>query len=191
MAPVINNCPNSDTHSVSCTTPSRPVLWVPPTATDDSGGIPTVSSSHQPGSLFNVGTTPVVYTFTDSAGNSAQCAFTVTVVASDSNPPVVSNCPQSTTYMVSVGISMRQVTWLEPTATDDCTASPTVFRTHNSGDNFPIGVTQVRYLFTDDAGNQGTCTFTITGKYVKFICHCFQWKQLILECLDLVFRFIK
>ena len=78
VAPVISGCPNSDTYPVSCTSPSRSVTWIPPTAADDSGGIPAVSSTHQPGSLFSVGTTPVTYTFTDSAGNSAMCSFSVT-----------------------------------------------------------------------------------------------------------------
>ena len=78
VVPMIIGCPNSDTYPVSCGIPARSVTWIPPTATDNSGGIPAVSSSHQPGASFPVGTTPVVYTFTDSAGNSAQCAFTVT-----------------------------------------------------------------------------------------------------------------
>ena len=77
-APMINNCPNSDTFPTSCNAPSRSVTWIPPTATDNSGGIPVVSSSHQPGSVFSVGTAQVTYTFTDSSGNQAQCSFTVT-----------------------------------------------------------------------------------------------------------------
>ena len=75
---MVNGCPNSDIYPVPFGTSALPVTWTPPTATDNSGGIPVVSSSHQPGDSFPVGTTPVVYTFTDSAGNSAQCAFTVT-----------------------------------------------------------------------------------------------------------------
>ena len=75
---MIFGCPDSITMSVSLGTSSVPVTWIPPTATDNSGGIPAVSSSHQPGASFPVGTTPVTYTFTDSAGNAAQCVFTVT-----------------------------------------------------------------------------------------------------------------
>ena len=78
VAPMIFGCPNSDTYPVSCRVPARTVNWIPPTATDNSGGIPAVTTTHQPGESFPVGTTPVVYTFTDSEGNSAQCTFTVT-----------------------------------------------------------------------------------------------------------------
>ena len=75
-APIINGCPSSDTYPTTFAMPSRSVTWTPPTATDSSGV--TVMSTHQPGDIFSVGTTPVVYTFTDSFGNSAQCDFTVT-----------------------------------------------------------------------------------------------------------------
>ena len=37
-----------------------------------------VEKSHQPGALFPVGDTEVSYVFSDSAGNQAECAFTVT-----------------------------------------------------------------------------------------------------------------
>ena len=55
------------------------VPWTEPTATDNSGMVPTVTQSHQPGDSFNVGTTTVTYTFTDLAGNQAQCSFTIIV----------------------------------------------------------------------------------------------------------------
>ncbi|KAJ8040307.1 Sushi, von Willebrand factor type A, EGF and pentraxin domain-containing protein 1 [Holothuria leucospilota] len=56
---------------------TRSVFWTPPTATDSSGY--TVSASHTPGSQFGVGTTPVTYTFTDSARNQERCTFFVNV----------------------------------------------------------------------------------------------------------------
>ena len=55
------------------------VTWTEPTATDNSGMTSTVTQSHQPGDSFNVGTTTVTYTFTDMAGNQAQCSFSVTL----------------------------------------------------------------------------------------------------------------
>ncbi len=77
-APIIRNCPNSDTYSVSPGTPSTPVIWIEPTAFDNSGEQPAVSKSHEPGDIFVVGATPVTYTFTDSSGNQAMCSFIVT-----------------------------------------------------------------------------------------------------------------
>ena len=58
---------------------SRIVTWTEPTATDNSGMTPTVTQSHQPGDSFTVGITQVTYTFTDMAGNSAMCTFSVTI----------------------------------------------------------------------------------------------------------------
>ena len=55
------------------------VPWTEPTAIDNSGMIPTVTQSHQSGDSFNIGTTQVIYTFEDMAGNQAQCSFTVTL----------------------------------------------------------------------------------------------------------------
>ena len=54
------------------------VIWIEPTATDNSGMTPIVTQSHQPGDSFTIGTTQVRYTFTDVAGNEATCSFTVT-----------------------------------------------------------------------------------------------------------------
>ena len=48
-------------------------------ASDNSGYV-TLTSSHDPGSLFSVGTTEVNYTAVDRAGNmAAVCAFNVTI----------------------------------------------------------------------------------------------------------------
>ncbi len=58
--------------------PSVPVNWNEPTAVDNSGGQPTVTSTHQPGQNFPLGPTSVTYTFTDSSGNQAMCSFTIT-----------------------------------------------------------------------------------------------------------------
>ena len=55
------------------------------------------------------------------------------------------------------------VTWIEPTATDNSGETPTVTQSHQPGDSFPLGTTQVSYRFTDMSGNEATCSFTITN----------------------------
>ena len=67
---------------------------------------------------------------------------------------------------VPFGTPSRAVTWIEPTATDDC-GVPTVRQTYRPGQSFNVGVTQVNYLFTDSSGNEEVCSFTITGKYCE------------------------
>ena len=55
------------------------ITWNAPNATDNSGFV-TLTSSHDPGTLFSVGTTEVNYTAVDPAGNMAEvCAFNVTI----------------------------------------------------------------------------------------------------------------
>lgn len=54
------------------------VSWDEPTASDDVGVVSFVST-REPGDTFQAGTTTVVYSATDAAGNLASASFTVTV----------------------------------------------------------------------------------------------------------------
>ena len=78
-APVISNCPSDITRTIrrNPTPQFTNVVWQEPTAIDDSNEQPTVMRSIAPGVQFPVGTTEVTYTFTDAAGNSADCSFNV------------------------------------------------------------------------------------------------------------------
>ena len=89
-----------------------------------------------------------------------------TVNARDTNPPVVTSCPTTSTYSVPLGTTSTIVTWTEPSATDDSGVAPTVVVSHRSGSSFPIGTTQVAYIFRDDAGNEATCTFSVIGNWI-------------------------
>ena len=58
------------------------VTWTVPTASDNSGNNPTVSvtpSNFNPPIQLNDGTYNVIYTATDTAGNTATLSFTITV----------------------------------------------------------------------------------------------------------------
>ena len=85
--PVITNCPSD----VILTTPSGitdvSVTWPEPTATDDSGSV-ALTASHAPGDVFPIGLTTVVYTFSDTSGNSATCSFNVTISSVGMNTPL-------------------------------------------------------------------------------------------------------
>ena len=54
------------------------VSWTAPTATDTNGV--TLTSTHNPGDTFPIANTPVTYTATDKAGNTAQVSFTVSII---------------------------------------------------------------------------------------------------------------
>ena len=93
-----------------------------------------------------------------------------TVSVADTVPPTVISCPQPVTVTTPVGTPSAIATWAEPTATDDCPGVPMRIQSHRSGQAFPVGVTQVNYIFTDAAGNNAFCQFTVTGKYRLAFC---------------------
>ena len=57
---------------------SRTITWDAVTATDNSGSV-TVTSTHNSGDSFNVGTTLVTYTARDANGNYAVFSFNVSI----------------------------------------------------------------------------------------------------------------
>lgn len=81
MRPEIQFCPQNINQQIQFGVPSVIVTWNQPTASDNSGQTPNVQTTHQSGSSFSVGTTTVIYTFTDAAGNQATCSFNVNVVS--------------------------------------------------------------------------------------------------------------
>jgi hypothetical protein len=86
------------------------------TATDNCSGT-TVTYDHAPGSFFDVGTTTVTATATDSSGNTALCTFTVTV--NDVEPPVIHDFAASPRSLWPPNHKMKNVT-LNYTTTDNC-----------------------------------------------------------------------
>ncbi len=112
------------------------------------------------GSTFNRGVTTVVLTATNSCG-STNCIFTVTV--NDVTEPTIT-CPANITVGNTTGQCAATVTFPNATATDNCTASPTITPIVGpaSGSFFDLGSTSVTFRATDGAGNSSTCAFTVT-----------------------------
>ncbi|SMD45535.1 Por secretion system C-terminal sorting domain-containing protein [Aquiflexum balticum DSM 16537] len=98
IAPVISDCPTDISVSNAEGVCSAAVTWTAPTASDDSGSV-SFTSNFEPGAVFPVGTTEVIYTATDPAGNQATCSFNVTV--NDITPPVL--VVQDVTYSLPSG----------------------------------------------------------------------------------------
>jgi subtilisin-like proprotein convertase family protein len=162
MPPTFSGCPGNITLNTgpSRITCDQVAVWTPPAAADNCPGV-ELTSDHNPGDNFPVGTTTVTYTAKDAAGNVAQCSFTVEVV--DNTPPTIAGCPSDITVTTGPGrLTCDQVaTWTPPTATDNC---PGVVLTsdHTPGDIFPVGTTTVTYTAKDVAGNTSQCSFKIT-----------------------------
>ena len=150
--PIIVGCPNNITINTSgaCT---QVVNWITPTVTDNCSA--TLTSTHNPGDVFPIGTTTVTYTAVDPNGNSATCSFDVTV--EDHENPVVT-CPADIAVNNDAGDCGAVVTY-SATVADNCSA--TLSYSHASGSTFAIGTTVVTVTGTDAFGNSSSCSFNV------------------------------
>ena len=122
---------------------------VQPTASDNCGGIVTVTNNaNLP--IVQQGLTVVTWIYTDENGNSS--SQTQNVFIEDQTAPIADVASLSTVQ------SECEVSVLNaPTATDNCSGK--IEGTHNA--NLPItqqGTTTVTWTYTDNAGNQSTQT---------------------------------
>jgi len=133
------------------------VTWVMPIVTDDSDSVRVVSSP-MPGSAFPVGTTTVILTATDAAGNTATTSFNITVV--DPESPDILNCPPNVTQQVVAGDSTAIVPIQTLVAVDNC-GIDSIFNNFNqtadATDMYPLGTTNVEWMVVDNSGNTASC----------------------------------
>ena len=101
----------------------------------------------------------VMLTVTDSNGNSATCSATVTIT--DTINPSFSNCPGNQTVNTPPTLCGAIVSWVEPTANDNCPLDSLV-RSHFPGELFPVGTTTVTYIAYGQGGLTDTCSFDVT-----------------------------
>ncbi|XP_022111055.1 hyalin-like [Acanthaster planci] len=154
--PEFISCPSS---TVVPTDPGQPYATVSfsyPNPTDDRSS-PMLFGSHGPGTQFPIGDTTVTFTAYDSASQSAQCVFVITV--EDRGDPVIIDCPSDQTVYVLSTSDVAAVFWTPPTAND--TNNFTLTSNRNPGDEFETGSTQVTYTATDVSGNTDTCSFSV------------------------------
>ncbi|WP_242205980.1 HYR domain-containing protein, partial [Aestuariivivens insulae] len=162
-APVISNCPLNITLNNIPGQCNNTATWTPPTASDNCSV--TITSTHNPGDSFNVGTTTVTYTATDPAGNTDSCSFTVTV--NDTEPPVA-QCKDYTIILDSDGANTQgdklNTNDINDGSYDNCGGVSVSFANGWNGTITcnDVGVMQVDLIVTDNAGNTSTCTANVT-----------------------------
>ncbi|HLP95794.1 MAG TPA: HYR domain-containing protein [Saprospiraceae bacterium] len=128
------------------------------TANDYCDASPAIVYSPASGSSFAVGSTTVTATATDDSGNTATCSFQV--VVNDEESPVLS-CPSDTvTQQADAGLCQTIVTYAV-TALDNCDNNLDLSTNQASGTAFVVGLTNVSFTATDDAGNTATCSFAV------------------------------
>ena len=152
--PLTINC--SSNLTVTATGSSGATVFYTVTASGGCNPPPTVTANPPSGSIFPIGTTTVFASASDTCGDSAQCSFTITVVA----PPISLNCPSNIT--VTATGSGGSVVYFTATASGGCNPPPFVSASPPSGSTFPVGTTTVYTYASDSCGNSTNCSFTVT-----------------------------
>jgi hypothetical protein len=129
-------------------------------AVRDNCGVASVTNDAP--TQFPKGETIVIWTVTDTSGNTSTCTQKVTVV--DNEPPQIT-CPGNITVDVDPGACGASVSFAA-TATDNCGTSTIKYYLGSteitSPYMFPVGTTTVKAVTTDSAGNSSECAFTVT-----------------------------
>ncbi len=112
--------------------------------------------------IYQPGTTVITWTATDAQGNIATCTQNITVEEIEN---IVLSCPGDMTVETTPGMCSAVATWADPSVTSNCSSSAggggAMDSTHDSGDEFPIGITTVTYSTIDLQGNEITCSFDV------------------------------
>jgi HYR domain len=131
--------------------------WDAVTASDDVDASVAVTCDAASGELFPLGTTTVTCRATDKAGNTADSSFTVTV--EDTTVPKVTVPAAITKEATSAAgaaatFSASAHDLVDGAVTTECTPA--------SGSTFGLGETAVICTASDETGNTGTDSFTVT-----------------------------
>jgi hypothetical protein len=132
-------------------------------ATDADSPLPAsaISCSPASGSTFPLGTTTVVCTAKDAAGNEGKGSFTVTV--RDTTPPTINAPDVSVPATTAAGIKRTDpalAQYLTGVSATDLVSQPTL--TNNAPEALPVGKTEITFTARDTAGNSATKRSTVT-----------------------------
>jgi hypothetical protein len=146
--------------SVTAPDPSGAVVTYTASATDNVDGPITPVCAPASGTKFPVAETTVTCTAADAHSNQSQETFVVTVVFSDTAPPVLSAVADI--RVEANAASGAVVTYATPSAIDAVDGLiPIVTCAPASGQRFPLGSTTVTCVASDSHGNVGTTTFHV------------------------------
>jgi hypothetical protein len=109
----------------------------------------------------NVGKYDFNISIKDSSNNEVFCPYTVHIL--DVGKPTVT-CPSNEVVRADQGQTTKSVSYGQAVASDTVTGEPNLIikYSHPYTTPFPVGETVVYVNATDEAGNIGTCNFTVT-----------------------------
>jgi len=163
-APVLS-CPTDITQSTDAGGCDAAVMIATATATDNCSvlGISNdMTGTSDASGTYPVGSTTVVWTANDAAGNTGTCSMTVTI--EDGDAPAVS-CPADITQTAGVGNCDASVMISSATATDNCGVASIIndfTGTSDASATYPVGSTTIVWTATDAGGNTATCSMDVT-----------------------------
>jgi gliding motility-associated-like protein len=163
ISPIVANCPSNITASTALNSCDALVTWIAPIASDN-GQLDSLIGSYVIGSAFPLGTTTITYIAYDQSMNTDTCSFTITVI--DSVAPIIANAPSNITVSNDTGQCGAVVSWILPTATDNCQLDSLV-SSLSVGALLTLGTTTVTYIAYDAAMNTDTISFTVTVNDVE------------------------
>ncbi|XP_072046394.1 hyalin-like [Amphiura filiformis] len=118
----------------------------------------SASLSYAPQTEFQV--VFVGYRGSDYKGDIALDDIVISDCADVTPPQITIGCPSNIDATMELGMTGKAVTWTEPSATDS-SGTPVKMTSHQPGANFPVGLTDVRYTFTDAYNNVASCNFIV------------------------------
>ncbi|XP_072045211.1 hyalin-like isoform X2 [Amphiura filiformis] len=159
--PEILHCPSDIPTDVEIGSTGTAVTWIEPSATDESGNSTVLVKTHSSGQQFGVGKTTVTYLFADTSNNVEKCSFQIIGRSVDTTPPEIEICPRDINAVTELGNMRKTVYWTQPKASDSSGNVALSRQSHYSGDDFPIGMTEISYEYIDGTGNAAWCNFSV------------------------------
>ena len=142
------------------------VNYTPPTAIDGNTDLPinpafiVLTGGLPTGSEFPVGDTAVTFTVTDALGNEASCTFNVTVF--DEENPVAIADVGVTVFLDEFGDAFLDAESVLGNSTDNCEVTEYFLSNGGLFTCADLGSVDVDGTVFDEAGNEGTVTFSVT-----------------------------
>lgn len=158
QVPVIT-CPSDMVVATDQDVCSAVVNYAMPTVVDNCSTTVQQTEGEASGSVFMLGTTTNTYSVSDAAGNTTTCSFTVTV--NDTQAPNAV-CQDASVQLDTNGAASISVADINNGSNDNCTAVPALALDITSFACSDLGTNTVTLTVTDDAGNNQTCTATVT-----------------------------
>lgn len=141
-------------------------VTVPPADASDACGIQSVtndqSGTANASGFYNLGITPVIFTATDVAGITANCAITIEVV--ETQPPMIT-CPADINQVVDPSSCAANVS--VPLPLVSAVPGPATFTNDRTGTEdasgiYPLGPTVVVFTAMDEGGLSASCQTRVT-----------------------------